>query len=221
MANWQDSCFLLHKRPFKDHYSWVYLLTREHGLVTACVRERKQQKTGLNPLITFARYWCQGREQQILKLQQIELEAKAINLTGMAAISGLYVNELIYKTCKSSSAPVIFQAYAELLPELALGGEQLLIALRKFELLLLQELGYGLDFSEVGAQPHYYYHNQSGLVATSAATKFSFSAEHLLAIANNNWSLPGVLSTARRLTKQVFVQVLDGKVLQTHAWFSE
>lgn len=221
MSNWQDSCYLLHKRPFKDHYSWVFLLSKEHGVVSACVREAKKQKTGIEPLLTFARYWCSGRAGQILRLNKIELEAPAGALAGMAAISGLYINELIYSTCREFEAKQVFEVYTNLLPQLAQGGQTMLIALREFELFLLTELGYAIDFSELTNFEHYHYHAQTGLTGTAAATNLSFKREHLQAIANLDWQQPGALQAARKLLKLVLATVLDGKQLQTYAWFQE
>lgn len=221
MSTWQDSCYLLHKRPFKDHYSWIFLLTKEHGVVSACVREAKKQKTGLESLLTFARYWCSGREGEILRLHKIELEAPAENLIGMAAISGLYINELIYNTCKNFEDIQLFQAYMKLLPRLAKGGQLLLIALREFELFLLAELGYELDFSQLDGFAYYHYHAHTGFIGTAAATSLSFTREHLQAIARRDWLQPGVLQSARKLLKLVFAIILDGKKLQTYAWFQE
>lgn len=219
MSQWQDSCYLLHKRPFKDYYSWAILLTAEHGLTSACIREYKKQRTGVEPLITFGRYWCQGREGQILKLNKIELEAPAVQLSGLAAVSGLYINELIVNTCKGLDLAGIFPVYTSLLSKLMLGRTELLIALREFELLLLQELGYGFDWQILDDYQYFHYQAQNGFIGTSAPTKFSFQKVHLLAISQQDWQVPGALATAKRLTKQAFELILDGKQLQTYTWF--
>ena len=223
MSEWQDLCYLIHKRPFKDNYTWVYLLTKSHGITTACMRESKRQRLGCEPLLTFGRYWCKGRLGQILKLNKIELETKAADLKGVSALSGLYMNELLYATSLGLELETIFDAYGVLLNGLLGKGSAVLIALREFELLLLDELGYSLPFDNVRGNSYNYYHynNQMGLVGSMCATNFTFTREHLIAIQSRNWLVPGVLPAARQLTKQVFTGILDGKVLKSHSWFVE
>lgn len=223
MSDWRDLSFLLHKRPFKDYFSWVWLLTKEHGVVSACIRESKKNRKGVEPLMTFGCYWCQGREQQILKLNQIELAQAPYVLSGVAAVSGLYVNELIYNTCRNTELVNIFQEYDRVLAGLMLGGQALLIALREFELILLAELGYALAFTDVLASDydHFHYSPDMGLVGTAGSTKASFSRSHIQAIYDKAWHLPGVLSSAKRLNKMAISHLLDGKSLNCYSWFQE
>lgn len=223
MKDWQDHCYLLHRRPYKDYYSWIWLLTREHGVVSACIRETKKSRKGLEPLVTFAGYWCCGRESQVLKINQIELAQKAYNLSGIAAVSGLYINELIYSTCQNTELSLLFQAYGTLLEKLLSGGQQLLIALREFELLLLQDLGYEISLKTALASNynHFQYSSDMGLIGTAAATSSSFDRDVLQAIAEKNWQFPGALSSAKRLNKTAIAHILNGKVLQCYSWFQE
>lgn len=221
MTNWQDHCYLIHKRRFKDNYSWVYLLTQEHGFVAACIREKKQQKMGSESLITFGLYWCIGRESQILNINKIEVIAPALPLQGVAALSGLYINELIYTLYKGINSKHIFDSYRILLSKLILGGKNVMIALREFELFFLSELGYELPFSQIDDYEFYHFNPELGFVGTNQSTKFSFRRDELLAISNHEWLIPGVLSQARRLNKLAINHLLDGKQLQCYNWFME
>lgn len=223
MSEWHDLCYLIHKRPFKDYHSWVWLLTKEHGVVSACVRESKKSRKGYEPLMTFGCYWCHGRLTQVLNLNKIETYCQPYNLSGLAAVSGMYINELLYNTCKDTSLSDTFSAYARMLPGLALGGQELIIALRCFELVLLKDLGYAFAFEQALSShyEHFHYNFGIGLIGTADVTKFSFPRQHIQAIVDGDWLLPGVLSSAKRLNRLAISYVLEGKVLQCYSWFQE
>ena len=78
----------------------------------------------------------------------IEFSSSGFRLTGENLIMGLYVNELMVRLlAKSDPLENLFGAYQSVLKDLMI-GEAAQASLRKFELFLLDAMGYGINFNE-------------------------------------------------------------------------
>ena len=95
--------------------------------------------------------------------------------------------------------------------------------MRRFELRLLAEAGYGLNLdhdvlNDVALDPHgtYEYRIEHGPVPAEAGQgALVLSGLTLLAISRGELTDPGVLQAAKRLLRGVLAHYLDGRTLRT------
>ena len=220
----EQSAFVLHSRPYRDHKQIVELLTEHEGKVSAIVysgKTNKSNKKGLiqpfNPLNVVLK-----GQSSLRNLSRIELSEKSYALKGEHLYSGFYLNELLVKLLGESIAcPILFQHYRSSL--LALSEKKSIEpVLRKFELDLLDELGFSLDFTPVfknNSQSFYYITEQGFISAEEKLNLPLFKGEHLNAIAEQDLTDSGVLHCNKILMRQVINGLLGGKPLNSRKLF--
>lgn len=144
----RQAAFLLHRRSYRESSLLLELLTRDCGRMAAVVRgvrgKRRAMTAIFQPLLPLIVAWS-GRGE-LKTLNSAEPAGGTNVLTGERLYAALYVNELLLRLLPPQDPhPVLFDAYASLLGQLA--EEQVLEPLlRRFEIVLLRELGYGLAF---------------------------------------------------------------------------
>ena len=163
-----EPAYLLHHRPWSDSSRILDLMTRGHGRVTLFAhgarRPKSPMRSVLRPFVPLLISWS-GRADGGT-LTAAEAAAAAPVLAPGRLLSGYYLNELLLKLLpKEDRHETLFDAYASALGGLATGDEQ--AALRQFERVLLDELGYGVELSrEAGTgrplDADRYYHFEPG-----------------------------------------------------------
>jgi len=143
-----EPAWVIHRRPYGDNGLIVELFTAESGRVSAVVRGVRRKTRGgstgglLQPFVPLL--VGLGGRGELKQLRGVEVAGRVVTLTGERLFSGLYVNELLIRLLpRFDPHPRLFAFYGELLPRLATGAEEVL---RRFELLLLEELGYQPNF---------------------------------------------------------------------------
>ena len=120
--------------------------------------------------------------------------------------------------------PKLWQAYRDALCAMK-AQKKIESPLREFEFSLLQELGYGFTLTEtmdgqlVSPESEYSFHFGHGLREVVSMghddRTFVFKGSELLAIANGAWQESDTLPAAKRLLRQVFHVLLDGRELKS------
>jgi len=148
-----DLAFVLHTRPWRETSLQVELLTAGHGRIGVVARgvqgpKRHVLRAALQPL-QAVRFEAMQRGE-LARLVSAEALDTAPRLSGDAALSAFYVNELVLRLAqRQDPAPELFQAYAQVRARLA-GAESLSWTLRRFERDLLQAMGLGFDLDSDG-----------------------------------------------------------------------
>ena len=141
--------WVLSRKNYGDSGLLLELLTAEGGRCSAIARGAFRRKSGgslasllqpFHPLLVR----LAGRGE-LKTLAAAESPTAACSLRGDALLSGLYLNELLIRLLpRFDPCPSVFVSYGEAIESLsAASGE---IALRRFELSLLTELGYRIDW---------------------------------------------------------------------------
>ena len=138
------------------------------------------------------------------------------------------MNELLLKLMPRDDAhPALFQAYAEAVRALAT-GEASQASLRRFEMTLLKELGYGLTLDReaesgrpVDPQKRYAYVLERGAVLQDGGEAESFSGRALLAMAKDDFSESETLAQAKQLMRTLIHHYLGGQRLSSRRVFME
>ena len=228
-----QAAYILHSRPYRDSSLIAELLTLEHGRISVVVRGVKGsgkaaqlKRSLLQPFIPLLASW-QGKSD-LKTLIHIEANGTPLSLQGRDLFSALYINELLTRLLPQSVAqPELFQLYQWALASLP-PTEFIDVVLRRFELQLLECLGYGLVLSgelesgaPIEAEAIYRFYPDQGFRrenVDSLSRPQQFSGADLLALAENDFS-PRVRQAAKRLCRLALKPHLGSKPLKSRDLF--
>ncbi|MBE9568089.1 MAG: DNA repair protein RecO, partial [Proteobacteria bacterium] len=228
--------YILHKRAYRETSSILEVLTKDFGRISLMARgsRGKRSKTaGSLLLFTPLVISWQGRGNLPYLKTTERADLKAPELKGKALLCAMYINELMmYLLHKDDAQEAIFEQYHQCL--YALEDEAALqISLRKFEIKLLELLGFGLNFhaeadsgESIQAQEIYHYHLEHGPVK-SRGEKLpglpEISGDCLLALADESYQYladnPRYLSELKGLLRFVISFHLGNKKLKSRELF--
>jgi DNA repair protein RecO (recombination protein O) len=227
--------YILHTQPFRDTSRILEVLTREHGRVSVFARGVRGPKARLASLLQpfqalLISFTARGDAGQLITAESGaagETHTHAGSLTGglppAALLSGFYLNELLMKlTVRHDPNSALFDGYQAALLALMEGGPQE-PPLRRFELHLLQELGYGLDLTHtvsggtVTAQGYYHFRAADGLFAASADHPGALQGSSLLQLCAGQLHEGRELADARKVLSAALEHCLEGRPIATRA----
>jgi len=197
---------VLHVRPYRESSGMVQFFTREHGRIVGVI---KGMHRGRNPVVvqpfTLGTLSCTGREG-LVTVTQFDATQR-LQFEGDALSAGFYVLELLNRSlAERQSEPEIFDASVEVLRILQT-TPKLAHCLRRFEMVLLSQLGYAFDYQHdahngapIDPDRQYQCVPESGFVAADDSCQ-GIAGVTLLAIGARQFDDPGVLKTARRLNQ--------------------
>jgi DNA repair protein RecO (recombination protein O) len=226
-----ESAFVLHGMAYRETSEILDLLSRSHGRISVIARgmrrPRSRLRSILQPFQPLTVSWS-GRGN-LFTLRAAEAAGNALALASTALMAGFYMNEIVIRFLHRGDAhPELFRVYQASLAALA-GGHQPEAVLRRFEMALLAEVGFGLSLEREAGNDRpldparqYQYVIEEGPVPVDAETSdaLHFTGSALLAIARGDFSDPEHLHTARRLLRAVLDHHLDGRPLRTRMVFS-
>lgn len=229
MSDVTDNAYVLHSRAYTDSRIIIEFFTENHGRVAGIFRlPSRKRHFKPQPFTLYSIHWRWGAElKTILFLDPI---ANPEALVGKASYCGLYLNELILRLLgKEDAYPAIFGAYSAALRALVETG-QLDAPLRYFELALLAELGYAVDFdfdtsgNPIAASCNVIYRFNTGegfSVYTESHERVAnlYSGAVLREIAARNFSDVSVKSAAKQLCRACLAPLLGAKPLKSRELF--
>jgi DNA repair protein RecO (recombination protein O) len=225
--------YVLHSRPWRDSSLIVEFFSRESGRVSLVARGAKSRKVRggsaaalLQPFTALRCSWS-GRGQ-LRTLTHCETTDRARSLRGRQLYSGLYMNELLVRLLHHEDPhQKLFDHYTAALTLLS-DGECEEIPLRCFELVLLEELGYGFDLScdgrtgdAVAEEAWYHFDEDYGLVLATAGSserQLTYPGIDLLRISRGDFS-GTARQSAKRLMRQALSQHLGDRPLKSRELF--
>ena len=224
----RQPAFVLHRRPLRETSLVLDLLTRDHGRIGVVARAARGGTRSLagacQPVRPLLVAWS-GRGE-LKTLVRAEPGGSFAAIAGERLYSALYVNEMLVRALAAHDAhPVIFDAYARLLP--ALADDEVEPRLREFELMLLSELGYALDFgcdaaSGAVLEPQAPYAFQPGhgfLQAAQSVEERTYPGWTLAAIGRGDFSDALTRRYAKRLLREALAPVLGERPLRSREYF--
>jgi len=142
----QQPAYIIHHTDYSETSLLVELFSRDYGRVGVIAKGARRSRSGkralLNPFSPLLLSWSARRELGVIT--EIEANGLPLALTGEAVYCGFYVNELMLRLLHRHDAhEALFEGYQHCLQTLQIGQVND-TALRIFEALMLQELGYGL-----------------------------------------------------------------------------
>ena len=192
--------WVLGRQSYRDSSYLVHFLTASDGRLSAVVKgAHRKQRGGMmaalmqpfQPLLVKF-----GGSSELKYVAAAESAGISHTLVGETLFSGLYLNELLTRLLpKFDAVPTLFAAYGDAIDVISTSADPEL-TLRRFELLLLEDLGYQIqwhcDFEERPIQEtaHYRYQPERGFVPSREAdTSLVISGVQLLTLAD--WQRSG------------------------------
>lgn len=220
--------FILHSYPYSETSLLVEAFTREHGRVPLIAKGAKRpQSLWRGVLLAFQPLLLSWSGKGDVKtLTGAEWQGGLPLLRGKALACGFYLNELLLKLLAREDAhPGLFDTYRAALDGLAGSGDQA-ACLRRFELRLLSELGYGLSLTHEAesAQPldpgaRYHYVFERGPMPYSIHGDVEqypeVSGQTLLAMAGELFDDAAVRAESKALFRALINRMLDRQVLHS------
>jgi DNA repair protein RecO (recombination protein O) len=226
-----EAAFILHAIPYRETSQILDVLTQDHGRIGLVAngsrRPKSRWRTTLRPFQPFRVSWS-GRGT-LYTLRAAEGSAPAALLTGMPLMAAYYMTELLIAlTHQGDPHPALFTHYAGALAALSAGDDAEPV-LRRFEVSLLAEIGYGLivERDVVNDQPlvddrKYQYVIDRGPVPVpdDHADGLVFFGSELLAMARGEFQNDTQLKSAKRLLRAVLKSNLGDRTLKTRTVFA-
>lgn len=221
--------FMLHQRAYRENSKLVQFFSLEFGRIDGVLRGA--QVPLYQPVLAYA-----TGKSALKTLSKLEWVGAPKNLQGSALFAGFYANEILVRLAPLEEAiPNTFAAYSRLLDDLQNlpqpddGNLVLMTALRRFESVILTELGYAINFAQdflgLPIQPEqlYRFTPTEGFSVNSSGELGS----HLLAMANAEHAfsqqvLPvDVIAMLSRVYRRALAVLLNDKPLKSRElWIS-
>lgn len=207
--------WVLKTAAYGDTSLLIEAFSRDHGRVGLVARGARSAKSRPRALLqAFCPLLLSWNERGDLgSLGGVEAAGLALDLRGETVFSGWYLNELLLRLLQRHDVhAALFEAYSEALT--ALAAQQGERALRRFELQLLAELGFGLDLPDT-LEPDAHYAYRMGEGPVEVAGEDGYAGRALIALRDDALHAPEDLSAVRRLLRSALRELLGGRELET------
>lgn len=226
-----QAVYVLHSYPFKETSLIVELFSRDFGRIAVVAKGARRPRSALRGMLqsfqSLLATW--SGKQELKTLHSLEWHAGLLVLPGEALMCGFYLNELLMRLLPRDDAhEALFDEYANTLKMLSQPAANLAlqnaVILRRFELCLLQQLGYAVplvkNIYEQAVEPgkQYFYVPEVGPLSTLQAgqeNSVQLSAETLLAMARNDYSEAQTQQQSKQLMRLLINYYLGDQVLHT------
>jgi DNA repair protein RecO (recombination protein O) len=220
--------YILHRRPFSNTSLLIECFSLSHGRFPAVakgVNRRNSSATGLlQPFQPLLIRWS-GRGE-VKTLNFFEAAAPSLMLQGQILYCGFYLNELIFRLLERDDPyEALFGIYGSTLSKLS-QGDSVEPVLRRFEIELLEQLGFGLvldrnvqDGSALIPEQRYHYEMERGPVPCSHVDPSGISGATLIGLHSGCQLDEALLFEARKLTRVALRYYLGDRPLKSRELF--
>ncbi len=222
-----EPAYLIHQRPYSETSQIVNLFSRHYGRIDVVAKGSKRPKSKfksfLQPFSPILVSWS-GRSQ-LKTLRNVDINSdKQLNAPSKHLMSAFYLNELILSFLTTADPhPELFDVYSLAIEKLSYENSSEAI-LRDFELNLLTEIGYAINFQteamslkKIDPNLSYRFFVEEGFISSITASNRDalIKGSVLKAIDNRDFSNPEILKVAKRIARQSIRHHLSGKELNT------
>ena len=219
--------YLLHTYPYRETSLVVEIYTRDAGRVALIARGARRPRSALRGVLMAFQPLLLGwsGKAELKTLHKAEWQGGYLPLRGLSLICGFYLNELLLKLLpREDPHERLFEAYADALAQLPHAQDHAAV-LRRFERVLLRELGYGLvlDREVVGGTPiepatRYWYVPERGPVPAGMAAAQSgveLAGQTLIDMAVDHYADPQTVQQSKALMRALINHCLGRQTLHT------
>ena len=228
--------YILHKRAYRETSSILELMTKDYGRIALMSRGSRGAKSKIagnlllfTPLVVS--WQGKGNLPYLKSIERADIKAPVLKQKSL--LSAMYINELLmYLLHKDDVQEAIFEQYHHCLYALE-NADNLEITLRKFEIKLLEVLGFGLNLhaeadtgNAISQNENYRYFLEHGPVISKNANDVSvpqISGACLQAVSDGAFDQVAenacYLAELKRLTRFVINHHLGHKKLKSRELF--
>ncbi|WP_168393780.1 DNA repair protein RecO [Acinetobacter indicus] len=216
--------YLIHHRKYRERSHIVHLFTQEYGRIDGILRQTPPPQ--YQPISLQA-----SGKSELKNFTKLEIINQPVFFFGDAFFSGFYLNEILLRLCPLEvEMPETFLQYATTLQQLQQLSSHpqpnsfLRQILRQFEHVLLQELGYAIDFEvdanqqPIGATQQYQFLLNEGFMPTAQASRSSLSGAQILSMRDHEKGRdfnPEQLQLLSKLYRQMISSLLGDRPLKS------
>lgn len=216
--------YLIHHRKYRERSHIVHLFTQEYGRIDGILRQTPPPQ--YQPISLQA-----SGKSELKKFTKLEIINQPVFFFGDAFFSGFYLNEILLRLCPLEvEMPETFLQYATTLQQLQQLSSHpqpnsfLRQILRQFEHVLLQELGYAIDFEvdanqqPIGATQQYQFLLNEGFMPTAQASRSGLSGAQILSMRDHEKGRdfnPEQLQLLSKLYRQMISSLLGDRPLKS------
>ena len=223
--------FLLHRRAYRETSYLTDIFTLELGKLSAVVKGVRGNKGDKKSLLQSFQplYLTISGKHELRNLNQLESAGGMFQLSDSQLFCGMYLNELLNRLLPNEVPhPELYAHYQNSLVELQSGCD-IEPCLRQFELLLLDDLGYGIDLTHdyqdgkaIEPNRDYCFVLEQGIKAVDLSFKgrHRFSGEALLHMSEQRWD-PQSLKCAKYIARSALAHLLGHKPLKSRELFQQ
>ena len=227
--NRQDNqpVYVLHTYPFKETSLVVELFTRDFGRVAAVAKGARRPRSAMRGMLQSFQplLGAWSGKAELKNLHSLEWGERLLLLQGEALICGFYLNELLLRLLpREDEHAALFDFYGQTLRILAEGGD-LAPTLRRFELKMLQQMGYAVPLAqdeheaEIAAARQYRYIAERGACAAGGdegpKIGVQLAGQTLLDMAQDDYSATLTQQQSKQLMRYLLAHYLGDKPLHT------
>ena len=220
-----QAAFLLHRRPYRNTSLLLECLIAGEGRMPLIARgaAKGRLKGTLQPFQPLTLQW-RGRGE-VMTLTHAEAAEKPLELKKKLLYCGFYLNELLMRLLpRGDACDNLMQNYWKTLLHLKY-SEYPDWELRRFELLLLQEIGYGVvldttcEGEPVSSDKMYVYKTGRGVTQDCSGAEEVIHGATLLAMHHGEWRHGRERHEAKLLMRRLIDHSLDYKPLKSRELF--
>jgi DNA repair protein RecO (recombination protein O) len=223
-----QAVYVLHTYPFKETSLVVELFAHSFGRVATTAKGARRPRSAMRgmlqsfqPLIAT---W--SGKLELKTLHSLDWGGGLLLLKGEALMCGFYLNELLLRLLpREDPHEALFEYYSATLKILA-SDQDLATTLRRFELKLLQELGYAIplhkdasDAPIVETQTYRYEAEHGAAMLGNAPNRAKNGVQLLgktmLDMVNDDYSNPQTQQQSKQLMRYLLAHYLGDKPLHT------
>lgn len=228
----QQPGFILHTHPYRETSLIVEAFSRDHGRIGLVAKGARRPMSALRGVLLAYQPllidWSGGGE--VKTLVRAEWRGGQPMLTGKALMCGYYLNELLMRfLAREDPHPELYECYAQVIAALP-GGSPFEPLLRRFELTLLEQMGYGVPLTEradnteaVEADVNYRYIIERGPVVDNddEIGAPQVMGQTLIDMAEGRFESVNTLLQSKQLLRHLISHHLGGQPLQSRRMFKE
>ena len=226
-----ESGFLIHQRPYRERSLLLELFTIGMGRISAVCRMSKKGEASyrarLRSFVPLDFTLIKGRSE-LLILKEVQVRERVAAIATPEIFCAEYLNELLYYLYRDDVGdPKLFACYMRVLEILrsSPSKEDLEDVLRKFELLLLDTLGYAPDFRCIDGLwdngSYYTFLPDTGFVKTNTLEPSFILGDDLNELQRGESLSPRARRALKIITSRALAVLLKGKSLKSRELYAD
>ena len=216
--------YVLHSYPFKETSLVVELFSKEFGRIAAVAKGARRPHSAMRGMLQSFQMldgaW--SGKNELKTLHSLDWSAGLTLLKGEALMCGFYMNELLLRLLPREDAHESLFAYYQATLKTLAESQNLAITLRRFELKLLQEMGYAVPLLQdendmaIEADMNYRYEAEYGACEPGATKNgIQLSGKTMLDMARDDYADSITQSQSKQLMRYLLAHYLGDKPLHT------